>query len=145
MMMPVFLSRLLALMIPVGTPGARQESSFPIASLPHNLTILFLRDSKATAPLNPFLISSYLFSSSLFFFIFFFFFFFPFIWGFPLLVFLPSLLVLSFSNNQRCCKIQATALNKQHQHQQQQRRKQIHEHRSTVPDKMLCAAREEGE
>jgi hypothetical protein len=95
-MMPVFLSRLLALMIAVGTPGARQESTSPIASLPHNLTIFswcdckatdpldpfhtltpffFLRDSKATAPLNPFLMSSYLFSSSLFFFIFFFFFF----------------------------------------------------------------------
>jgi hypothetical protein len=94
MMMPVFLSRLLALTI----PGARHVGTFPIASLPHNLTIFFwcdskatdpldpfltltpfyfLRDSKATAPLNPFLMSSYLFSSSLFFFIFFFFFFFP--------------------------------------------------------------------
>jgi len=98
-----------------------------------------LRDSKATAPLNPFLLPSYLFSSSLLFFILFFFF--PFFGRFPLLVFLPSLLVLSFSNNQRCCKIQATALKKQHQHQQQ--RKQVHEDRSTGPDKMLCAAREE--
>jgi hypothetical protein len=55
MMMPVFLSRLLELMIPVGTPGARQESSFPSASLPHNLTNFFLCDIKATDPLDPFI------------------------------------------------------------------------------------------
>jgi hypothetical protein len=55
MMMPVFLSRLHALMIPVGIAGARQESTSPIASLPHNLAIFLLCDIQATDPLDPFL------------------------------------------------------------------------------------------